>query len=223
MKLKLLIVFLFTSTIITAQNRFSGGIMPEFSVGYSISERFSIQHKIEYQQAMFDQVEDDIYFDLQQADIQHFLEYKISPTVDVAGGYQSRFEADGFNHHRSIQQVSWISRLIGLRIGYRLRTDQTFSNDESPLFRFRIRAKSQFPLQGLEVDQGEQYLVISNEIIYMTKTQTDDFENRLNAGIGHYFNDNNKFEIGLDWRTDDYLEPGFRNRLWLKASYYLSL
>lgn len=223
MRLKLFSLALLTSVIVTAQNRFKTGLMPEFSVGYSISEFFSIQHKIEYQQAAFDRNEDKLYFDIEQADIQHFLEYQLSPTIDLAAGYQSRFDADGFNHHRSIQQISWVSQLIGLRVGYRFRTDQTFSTEESPEFRFRIRAKSQFPLNGLKVDDGEQYLVISNELIYSVQSTIDDLENRLNVGVGHLFNDKNKFELGLDWRTDDYLEPGFRNRLWLKASYYLSL
>lgn len=223
MKYVLVLICGLISFEMSSQREFSGGLMPELSLGYSLNNKVSVLHKLEYQQAMFEESSSGLFFELQQADLQHFIAYEISPILDIAGGYQTRFDANGINHHRSIQQISWVSRLIGLRIGYRFRTDQTFSNEESPEYRFRVRMKSQFPLQGLELDQGEQYLVVSNEIIYSTQSIIDDLENRLNLGIGHYFNDNNKLEVGLDWRTDDYLEEGFRHRLWLKASYYLNL
>lgn len=59
----------------------------------------------------------------------------------------------------------------------------------------------------------------SIETLYMIQSQADDFENRVNLALGFYLNAVNQLEIGFDWRTDDYLVSGFRNRLWLKASY----
>jgi hypothetical protein len=58
----------------------------------------------------------------------------------------------------------------------------------------------------------------------MIQSSEDDLENRFTAALGFYFDDKNKFEVGLDYRTDDYLvEDRFRHRLWFKFGYYKSL
>jgi len=206
-------------------NRFIFGFFPEASLKYNISENYSITHKIESQHGLFDsnRLNEELDYEHNLTDIQTFLGRKISPFVKVDIGYQYRLQ-EGENTHRSIQQVSILQRALSYRIGHRIRTDQTFFENASILYRIRYRLKGQIPLQGRELDPGENYLAISNELIYMIQSSEDDLENRLTAAYGFYIDDKNKVEVGLDYRTDDYLvEDRFRHRLWFKFGYYKSL
>lgn len=210
-----------------AQNtRFSSGIFPEASLSYKLNETYSITHKIESQHGLFDktsQLNEELEYNHVLTDLQSFISRKISPYVKINLGYQYRIE-DGENTHRPIQQLSILQRESRFRIGHRVRTDQTFFKEVEILWRFRYRLKGQIPLQGFELDPGEKYLSISNEVIYMNQNGEDDIENRFTTSLGFYFNDKNKLEIGFDYRTDDYLvEDRFRHRLWLKIGYYKSI
>lgn len=221
------IVLIGFNTSLKAQNtRFSSGFFPEASLSYKLNEFYSFTHKIESQHGLFDnqsQLNEELTYSHVQTDLQTFLGRKINPFIKVALGYQYRIE-NGENTHRPIQQVSILQRESQYRIGHRIRTDQTFFNEAEMLWRLRYRIKGQIPLQGLELDPGEKYLIFSNELIYMYQDGEDDLENRFVMSLGFYIDDKNKLEVGFDYRTDDYLvEDRFRHRLWLKIGYYKTL
>ncbi len=220
----ILLLFSFKSS---AQNtRFSTGFFPEASLSYKIDKNYSLTHKVESQHGLFDkqsQLNEELEYNHVLTDLQTFLNRKISPFVKISIGYQYRIN-EGENTHRPIQQVSILQRESRFRLGHRIRTDQTFFKNAKTLWRVRYRAKIQIPLQGFELDAGEKYVSLSNEIIYMYQDAEDDLENRLTGSLGFYFNDKNKLEIGLDYRTDDYLvDNRFRHRLWFKVGFYKSL
>ncbi len=220
-------ISLVINACVQAQNtRSSVGFFPEASLNYKLNNLYSITHKVESQHGIFDkqsQLNEELKYNHVLTDLQTFLDRRISPYIKIAFGYQYRIE-DGENTHRPIQQVSILQKESRYRIGHRIRTDQTFFNEAEMLWRFRYRIKGQIPLQGLELDEGEQYLILSNEIVYMYQNGEDDLENRFVISLGFYFNDKNKFEVGFDYRTDDYLvDDQFRNRLWLKIGYYKSI
>jgi|AntRauTorcE11897_2_1112592.scaffolds.fasta_scaffold07289_2 hypothetical protein len=226
MKYFFLVAFLLLSLSSKAQNdRFIFGFFPEASLSYKISEKYSITHKIESQNGLFDSNNLNEEFEYEQTliDLQTFIGRRLSPFVKVDVGYQYRIE-EGENTHRTIQQVSILQRESFYRIGHRIRIDETFFQDAPLLFRARYRIKGQVPLQGLSLDPGENYLTVSNELIYMIQSTEDDLENRLTAALGFYFDDKNKLEVGFDYRTDDYLvDNRFRHRLWFKFGYYKTL
>ena len=226
MKYVYLAAFLFLCLNLKAQNdRFIFGFFPEASLKYNISENYSVTHKLESQHGLFDsnRLNDELEYEHSLTDLQTFLGRKLSPFLKADIGYQYRIE-EGENTHRTIQQVSILQRGSFYRIGHRFRIDQTFFKEESLLFRARYRIKGQIPLQGRELDPGENYLTVSNELIYMIQSSEDDLENRLTAAYGFYIDDKNKIEVGLDYRTDDYLvKDRFRHRLWFKFGYYKSL
>jgi hypothetical protein len=227
MKSFIITIALFSISLsVSAQSdRFIFGFFPEASLSYKISEKYAVTHKIESQHGMFDsnRLNEELKYEHSLTDLQSFIGRRLSPFVKVDLGYQYRLE-EGENTHRSIQQVSILQRESYYRIGHRIRTDQTFFKDEAFLFRMRYRIKGQVPLQGQELDPGENYLTVSNEVIYMTQSGEDDIENRLTTALGFYIDDKNKFEMGFDYRTDDYLvENKFRHRLWLKFGYYKRL
>lgn len=220
-------IFSLINVSVYAQNtRFSAGFFPEASLSYKLNTLYSITHKVESQHGIFDkqsQLNEELEYNHVLTDLQTFLDRKISPNVKISLGYQYRI-LKGENTHRPIQQISILQRESKYRIGHRIRTDQTFFKEAKILWRFRYQIKGQIPLQGLELDPGEQYFILSNELIYMNQSGEDDLENRFTASLGFYFNDKNKLEVGFDYRTDDYLvQDRFRHRLWLKFGYYKSL
>lgn len=222
----LLLVFLISETTLAQRGHlFSSGLFPEAQLSYNINKNYYVTHKVESQHGMFDaqRLNRELEYSHTQTDLQTFIGKKINPFVKVDLGYQYRIEK-GENTHRSIQQVAILQRTNFFRVGHRIRTDQTYFNEESILLRIRYRYAVQVPLQGRDLDPGEKYVTLSNEVIYMSQDSEDDIENRLVASLGFYVDDNTKYEIGLDYRTDDYLvEDRFRSRLWLKFGVYLSL
>lgn len=222
----LVFIMLCSFSIRAQTNRFSTGIFPEASLSYKLDKNYSITHKIETQHGIFDnqsQLNEEVEYSHVLTDLQTFIGRRINPFVKIDIGYQYRI-LDGENTHRPIQQVSILQRESRYRIGHRVRTDQTFFKQAEILWRFRYQLKGQIPLQGFELNPGEKYLSISNEVIYMNQNGEDDIENRFTTSLGFYFNDKNKLEIGFDYRTDDYLvDDRFRHRLWLKIGYYKSI
>lgn len=226
MKRYILCLFLLLSIVTKAQeHRTILGFFPEASLSYKISDQYSITHKVESQHGLFDtqNLNKEFRYAHSLTDLQSFIGRRLSPFVKVDLGYQYRLQ-EGENTHRPIQQVSILQRGTSFRIGHRIRIDETFFKNAPLLFRARYRLKGQIPLQGQSLDAGENYLAISNELIYMIQSSEDDLENRLAAAYGFYFDDKNKLEIGLDYRTDDYLvDDQFRHRIWFKFGYYKTL
>ncbi|AFL85129.1 Protein of unknown function (DUF2490) [Belliella baltica DSM 15883] len=226
----ILSVFIFACLFSSAafgQNRhlFTSGLFPEAQLSYKLNKDYYVTHKVESQHGMFDaqRLNRELEYAHTLTDLQTFIGMRINPFVKVDIGYQYRIEK-GENTHRTIQQVAILQRSNFFRIGHRIRADQTFFDTEDLLLRIRYRYALQMPLQGRELDPGEQYLTLSNEVIYMNQDSEDDIENRFVASLGFFVSDKTKYEVGLDYRTDDYLvENRFRSRLWLKFGVYLSL
>lgn len=212
-----LVILVSATNLTNAQQRFSSGIMPEFKLDYNISERFSIHHGLSHQQQFYNKA-DDFKSRMVQTEFQNILAYQLSETTKIGGGYLLKIKNHDRYYHRITQQITFKEPIAGLALSHRVRTDQTFS-DQNPLFRFRYRAKAKFKFKDEALSPGDHYIMTSIETLYMIQSQADDFENRVNLALGFYLNAVNQLEIGFDWRTDDYLVSGFRNRLWLKASY----
>tara|TARA_Y100001980_G_C14556872_1_gene351927 strand:- start:2780 stop:3457 length:678 start_codon:yes stop_codon:yes gene_type:complete len=207
-----------------AQEVFYGGFFPEFSLTKKISSKMHGTFKVESQHGLYDhqEVESWEYFH-DRTDLQFFVGRSLTPLIKVDVGYQYRVDPSGGNNHRLIQQIAFIQRLASGKIGHRIRTDQTFSEDEEDvLYRIRYRLAYQKPLQGAELDPGEFYLSLSNELIYAYEAGDQEFENRLVGSLGYVFSDTIKMESGMDYRTDRFIAPGFRQRLWWKTGAYLA-
>lgn len=212
-----LVILVSATNLTNAQQRFSSGIMPELKLDYNISERFSMHHSLNHQQQLYSK-EDDFESRMAQTEFQNILAYQLSETTKIGGGYLLKIKSHGRYYHRITQQITFKEPIAGLALSHRVRTAQTFS-DQNPLFRFRYRVKAKFKFKDEALSPGDHYIMTSIETLYMIQSQADDFENRVNLALGFYLNAVNQLEIGFDWRTDDYLVSGFRNRLWLKASY----
>lgn len=219
-------IFIFLSSIVVSQDRLLGGLFPEMGVNLPLNDKFAYLLKIESQNELVDNGNYDFPIARYQhllTDLQSFLSYKLTYSMKGAIGYQYRLSGQGINSHRSIQQVAWVSNFRTFRIGSRVRADQTFINGSIPEFRLRYRAASDIPLKGEDIDPGEQYLIVSNEVILGVEGNDFAMENRFVAGVGHFFDNRRKFELSMDYRTDPYFPEINRHRVWLKLSFYWKL
>lgn len=220
-----LLLFFFTICCVASASSqaFTSGLLPDIVLSYKAGENYGIIHKLESRFPMYDSESKtgDIIFE--RLDFQNFLERKIGLFSKVAIGYQFRFNNNDFNEHRFIQQLTWSDNLRNFRLGHRIRADQTVSEGEAPEFRFRYRAKVQLPLQGQELDPGEYYLSLSDEVLSFFKSSDWGLDNRVVVKVGLYINDKNKIETGLDWRMEGFSTDTTEHSVWFALSWYKTL
>lgn len=223
-KIALLVALISITGIVSAQQNkiFFTGIFPEISLTKRISPQYKLNFKVENQEILFDNRDSEIdnpQFTHYRTDLMMFLNRDIRPGVSIAGGLFHRIQ-DNENANRIIQQLAVLKRMRNLRINHRFRTDQTFTKNDDFEFRFRYRFTLEIPLEGAEIDPKEFYMVISNEPIFSFKGDEFEIENRAVVALGKLYNQKEKLEWGIDYRTDGFIQEGFRTRLWAKISYY---
>ena len=203
---------------------FFTGIFPEVSVTKRLHNEDRINFKVENQQVVFGNRNTDFEkFKLvhYRTDLMFFYDWRVSPSKSISLGLFHRFQ-EGSDANRFIQQFSTRQRLRNLRMTHRLRTDQTFIESESIEVRFRYRLGLEIPLKGTTLDPNEPYLLISNEPILSYKDSDFELENRFVFSLGHLFQNGQRLEWSVDYRTDGFVEKPFRTRLWAKVGYFLS-
>jgi hypothetical protein len=220
-------LFLFLTllwNVVNAQKKqvFFTGIFPEVSLTKKLNDQYKLNFKIENQEVIFDNRDENSanpQFTHYRTDLMMFFDRSIRPGVSVALGVFHRFQ-DNEDANRIIQQLAILQRLRVLRINHRFRTDQTFTKNDDFEFRFRYRLSLEIPLEGAELDPGEYYMVVSEEPIFSVKGGQFEIENRTAVALGKLFTSQEKLEWGIDYRTDGYIQEGFRTRLWGKISYF---
>ncbi|GMQ29808.1 DUF2490 domain-containing protein [Algoriphagus confluentis] len=217
-------IFFLLSVPTFSQSRqtFFTGVFPEVSITRKLTETQKLNFKIENQHVIFDnrdREEENPQFSHYRTDIMGFFDHSLRPGVSVALGLFHRFQ-EGEDGNRIIQQLAVLQKGRSFRVNHRFRADQTFTRNQALELRFRYRLSVELPLEGAEVDPGEFYLLSSAESIFSHKGGEFEIENRLAASLGKFFSRKEKLEWGVDYRTDGYLQDGFRTRLWAKISYY---
>lgn len=216
------LIFCFVGYLCSAQN-LEAGFLPDFTISYKISEQYKLVHKLESRFPSYNDRTEDIDVQFERFDIQNFIERKVGLFSKLSLGYQYRIKDRTADEHRLIQQFSWSDKFTGFRIGHRLRSDQTFSSARKPEIRFRYRSAFQFPLQGQQIDAGEYYLSISDELVWSYRSPSADLENRVVAKLGLYINDKNKIEWGLEWRVEELFLDKVNHQVWVGLSWYKAL
>ncbi|WP_339718062.1 DUF2490 domain-containing protein [Cyclobacterium amurskyense] len=224
---KLLLIFLLS---LPAQLMAQGtvrmfGFFPEFQIGIKATEKLKIIGKIESQHGMAEKFEGkdlDVGYFHNLTDFQGFLGTKVNPFIDIAAGYQYRVNSRGDNSHRTIQQISILQLPGNYKIGHRIRADQTYAPFEKNDYRLRYRISFELPIEGKSLDPGEFYLVFSDEVLYSYQAGESSVENRVVASLGHLSKEKQKFQAGIDYRTDRFFDPDLRHRTWFKFGWYLN-
>lgn len=223
-KASLFLFLAFLWNVVNAQKKqvFFTGIFPEVSLTKKLNDQHKLNFKIENQEVIFDNRDEgpsNPQFTHYRTDLMMFIDRSIRPGVSVALGVFHRFQ-DNEDANRIIQQLAILQRQRFLRINHRFRTDQTFTKNDDFEFRFRYRLSFEIPLEGAELDPGEYYVVVSEEPIFSVKGGQFEIENRTAVALGKLFTSREKLEWAIDYRTDGYIQEGFRTRLWGKISYY---
>ena len=125
--------------------------------------------------------------------------------------------------HRSLQQIAFTQGLNNLRLGHRLRADQTFRQDVATGFRFRYRLSGELPLQGESLNDREFYLKVGNEQVASVQSSKWDWEVRLLGNLGYQINSRLKLETGIDYRIDRLIDHRSRHRAWWTVGGYWKL
>lgn len=222
----LTITFCFCLLNIYAQRRYQVLFVPSVNLNKKLTNGWKINLKAEFRQSLkngFFNEEQPWDYQYLFTDISLVVSKKVGLNSSLTGGYQLRAFEESVAH-RLIQQYAIVSRLENLRLGHRFAADQTMQNDASTAYRFRYRLSAEFPLNGQSVDPQELYLKASHEYVNSFEGSDYDLEIRLTPTLGYRFTDNNKTEIGLEYRINDFVKQtqNSRSRIFIQASWYLA-
>ena len=187
----------------SAQDQFEVFNENAFAVRHGFSKAYSVNFELSSRAYVYTQ--DAVSFVTRQVQIGHFSTLKLNLKNSVALGimYRNRelFE-DSSNEVRLTQQFNRRSIFKTLRFGHRLRSEQRFYDDFTT-FRFRYRLALDLPLQGLKLDVGETYIVVSNEaLLTNSKVFKPELEYRVSPSLGILLSKDLIFEFGLELRLD---------------------
>lgn len=206
------------------KHQFFSGFFPEAAITKKLKNDQKIIVKIEHQDILYNnsgEQKDEFQFTHYRTDLMAFYDLKLNPSKSIAVGLFHRIQ-DGANANRLIQQFASVNRLRGMKLAHRFRTDQTFTKGEAAEIRLRYRVATEIPLSGSTLDPGEHYLVLSNEPIFSLQDGEFEIENRLVFSFGKLIQSSQKLEWSIDYRTDKFIQEGFRTRLWAKVGYFYS-
>jgi hypothetical protein len=196
---------------------------PEFSYSWKQSDRLGFSAKV----SMFNSLRDlDNRSAVRYMEPQLSFSYSTTPRVKLGGGYYYRnatpFLPGHQYEHRFLEQIGFVSYIGDERIAHRLRAEQRVRSS-SYQNRIRYRLSYDFPLNGEQLDNGEKYLILKDEVMTAFNKDAVDAENRADIGLGWYFNNKQKFELALQYRTQDIFSDGGISHLFMiRTSYFLN-
>ena len=219
----LLILISITPLFVFAQSDTEWIWNPELSYSWKASDRVAYVTKL----SMFNNVgEFDNRTGLEFLEPQFVMSYSISTRLKVGGGYYYRWSEplrSGYRYeHRLLQQVGYVSYIGDRRLAHRLRLEQRIRSS-SYQNRLRYRLSYDFPLEGERLDPGEQYVILKNELMTAFNASEADAENRVTAGLGWFVSNRYKFELNLQYRTQDIFSgDGISHMLLAGTSFYFN-
>jgi len=207
-----------------AQGRYQAGLMPSINYSAGIGDGWKLNFKAESRQRFIlgtfgESGETGYKYIL--TDLAAVASKKVGLNNSLAGGYQLRIR-EGELIHRLIQQFSVLHRFDNFRLAQRFAADQSFFENGKMELRLRYRLSSEFPLNGQTVDPGEFYLKINNEYLNAFYNSNYDLEIRVAPMAGYEFTDQNKLEVGLDYRVSGFINNVSRNNFWITLNWFFS-
>lgn len=173
------------------------------AVRHSFDKTYSVNFELSNRAFVY--ADDHVLYKMRQVQLSHFSALKLDLKQSIALGLMFRnrsvFE-DSSNEIRFTQQYNRKSIFKTLRFGHRIRSEQRFY-DNYTAFRFRYRLALDLPLQGLKLDVGETYLVLTNEaLLTSAKINKPELEYRISPSFGVLLSKDLNFEFGVELRLD---------------------
>jgi len=205
-RLFIFFIFSFTSLAAVAQTNTQLQWEPSVSYTYKLSTRWAFNTNTLFRNRVVEYngegAERESEWTLNET--QFWATYSIWKNSKVSGGYtfQSRLtDEQFFDEHRLMEQFAFvIYALYGKRIANRVRLEQRI-RESGYQNRLRYRVGFDSPLNGEELDPGELYGIVTNEVLYTFNSVQQGWENRLFGGIGWFFNQQYKLQTGIMYRV----------------------
>ena len=218
-------VLLLPFSDVWSQGVYSAGVLPQTNLNISLPNNWRLNAKAEsrqlFSEGQFEQNFKTAYrYDLTV--IALIASKKAGVNNSLGAGYMIRFRNNEVVH-RFIQQYSIVKKYDQFRLGHRISTDQTIRNNNPVQVRLRYRIGVEKALNGKDVDPEEFYLKLNNEYLFAAESRETDLEIRLMPALGYAFNDNNKFEFGIDYRVNKIKSGNSRNQFWLYMGWFISM
>lgn len=217
--LALLIIFIGKTSY--AQNQI--GVLPQINFDFKLGNDWKLNSKLEGRQLFFQNPypagKSELLFE--RADLELVATKSLSSNHSIGGGYLIRNE-EGSYLHRFIQQYTITQKLTGVKLSHRFRADQTFEKGKPEIYRLRYRISIEKPLKGPEIDPDEFYLKFNNEYFGYIEDSIGNLEIRGLASLGYKVSDNNKFEVGADYRAEDLINGKTIHKLFLNLGWFHS-
>ena len=216
--------FFFTAlTSILAQENLTGYWQPSLAINYKVTETYTHNFSLQNRNYVFD--DEELRLSARQLDFVHFSNLQVLDNESVAFGilYRIRETFDGgANEVRLTQQYNFQVKPNVIRFGHRLRTEQRITKAITT-HRFRYRFSLDFPLEGEQLDIGEPYVVGNIEnLLSVAKETSPQYDTRLTLNLGWKLSDKTKFQIGTEYRIEDYAQ-NLQHVFFLLSTFNVSL
>ena len=196
-------LFWLLPVLVFSQENFEGLGESSLSLNHKINNRLDFNYSLKSRYFLYNDAE--LTYDQRQLDFAYFSTYKLNLSHSVSFGIQYRNRSifnDSGNELRLTQQLNIKTSLQKLRFGHRFRFEQRILEDLT-LLRSRYRFALDFPLNGLELDIGEAYLVPSMEILLTNNHKIKpEMDHRTTIQIGWLLTEKLKVQGGFEYRFE---------------------
>ena len=216
-------IALFSSSI-WAQENLTVYWQPQTSFNYKVAKNYS--HNFSLANRSYFYQEENFQLKVRQIDVSHFSDLKIGDNQSLGLGIQYRFrevfENDRSNELRFTEQYNITRKYRSLRLGNRFRAEQRITPSQT-IHRFRYRLALDLPLQGVQLDVGESYFIVSTEsLLSVAKASKPEYDQRITAHVGWLLSEKTKFQLGSEYRFENYRQ-NTENVLFLLTGLIVSL
>ena len=216
---------LFFPLEVFCQKSYRAGTLPQINVNFGVAKNFKLNTKLESRQIFSEKNADELRSNqlrYERTDLALVLTRKISANNTIGGGYLIRLE-DGELAHRFIQQFNNVRNLEMITIAHRIVTDETFRKSEPASYRLRYRLGMEKALNGMQIDPKEMYLKFNNEYLGIWSDRSADLEIRGLLALGYNATDDHKFELGVEYRVNEFNQPVKAQQFWVTIGVFLSI
>ncbi len=222
---RIITVLMIQPFLAASQNHYMAGTLTQANVDFKVNKLYKLNVKLESRQ-IFSELEpgevknNSIRYE--RTDLALVLTRKLSADNTIGLGYLTRLE-DGKLAHRFIQQFNHVRQLDAARLAHRVVTDQTFRSDEAAEYRLRYRLSAEKPFNGFQIDPKEFYGKLSNEYLGIWSDESPDLEIRASVAGGYNASDDNKIELGFEYRINEFNKSINAQQFWVTIAWYLSI
>ncbi len=218
-------IFMALGGTLRAQADHRLGLLPQINLSKKIGKGWKINGKIEDRESlrMLDEqgaIDRRLSHLLTDASLVVVRQSGAGPSAGA--GYLLRLR-DGAENHRFMQLISWVQPYDAVRVGHRAMIDETFASNEQTKIRVRYRLGVELPLQGQVLDPKELYFKLTNEYLNVFQGDSYDLVIRLTPYVGYVFGDNNKVELGVEGRFDNFVRERLEKAYWIRTTWYIAL